>query len=137
MLDDVQPNTRANLVLAQVGLMELGVDEPVAALREHLLRFYEADCEIQLVTAPGVSAYAPRAEVEHVRLRDLVPGPPRPEHHAHPRAGRRRRPCRRAHAMNDPADTRPRPPSHDPLTVPWYQPRAAAERLLAAWSQGA
>jgi uncharacterized protein YabN with tetrapyrrole methylase and pyrophosphatase domain len=69
----VTPNTRANLLLAQVALLQqTGTDLPVAALRERLLGFYDADLEVHYVTAPGAVASAPRGDVQTVALRELV-----------------------------------------------------------------
>jgi uncharacterized protein YabN with tetrapyrrole methylase and pyrophosphatase domain len=67
-----EPSTGASLMLAAVGLMELSVANPIMALRERLLRFYAADREILFVTAPAATQYAPRAELERLRLSDLV-----------------------------------------------------------------
>jgi uncharacterized protein YabN with tetrapyrrole methylase and pyrophosphatase domain len=69
----VKPNVRANLLLAQVALLEhSGTDPPVVALRERLLGFYDADLDVHYVTAPGAAPFAPRADIETVALGELV-----------------------------------------------------------------
>ncbi|MGI9097799.1 MAG: SAM-dependent methyltransferase [Solirubrobacteraceae bacterium] len=95
-----EPNTCANLLLAQVALLEsCDVGEPVAALRERLLRSYDADHVVHFVTAPGAAAYAPRADLETLRLGELVrPGRQRLSTLLVPGSKRPSAPCARAAA---------------------------------------
>lgn len=103
VLLDIQPDTRAHLVLPQAPVFEVaeGPDmvgrnmkksSTIAALRDHLLRFYPADHEVVYIrTTAGTGSRALSPDIERVRLADLdhpgrnqigtllVPGLDRPE----------------------------------------------------------
>jgi uncharacterized protein YabN with tetrapyrrole methylase and pyrophosphatase domain len=79
----VVPNTRANLFLPQISMLDVagGLDpatlriersSTVSELRDHLLRFYPPDHEVSFATTDaGAAAHRHEPHVERVALRDL------------------------------------------------------------------
>ncbi len=80
---EIEPNTRANLVLPQAPIFEIvtGTDQvtrkvtsssTIARLRDYLLQFYPSEHPVHFVTTGhGVGAGAFRTNIETVRLEDL------------------------------------------------------------------
>jgi uncharacterized protein YabN with tetrapyrrole methylase and pyrophosphatase domain len=74
-----EPDRSVSLLLAQVGLMEMeGISRPIAALRDRLLCCHDADHEVHFVTVPGAARHVPHADIETLRLGELVRGGRKP-----------------------------------------------------------
>ena len=69
----VEPDTRANLLVPQVALLDIDDDRgPVAALRDHLLQFYPAGHLVHFVrTGSTLAAHPTTSDIETVPLSEL------------------------------------------------------------------